>query len=224
MTRPAVAAFVKTPGSSPVKTRLAAVVGEVNAEWFYRLCVAATRAVVRSAELAPYWAVAEEGALADPIWNSLDRVPQGPGELGERLDRVYRMLLRRHPAVLLIGADAPLLTREMLEAAAKAVREPATPFALSRSADGGYALFAGSRPLPSEAWTTVPYSCERTAEVFVGKLLPFGAVADLTPLDDVDSFDDLRRLVAGGEGRSLLPEQRAVIAFAEHLLHLSGDD
>jgi hypothetical protein len=225
MTRPAVAVFVKTPGRSPIKTRLAAAVGKANAEWFYRLCVAAAEAVSRSSGLIPYWAVAEESGLADPIWTSFDRVPQGPGELGERLDRVYRTLLGRHSAVLLIGADAPLLTYELLDVAAAAVQGTApAPFALSRSIDGGYALFAGSRPLPSEVWTTTPYSCGQTADVFIERLRPYGSVAALPPINDVDSFDDLPRLISDAAGRSLLPEQAAVVAFAEQLLRLSGDD
>ncbi len=218
---------MKTPGRSPVKTRLAASVGQVNAERFYRLSIAAVGAVAKSLGPdgpTPYWAVAEEDSIDHPNWAEFERVAQGPGGLGERLDAVYRGLLLRHPAVLLIGADAPLLTPQVIAAAAKVVSNPATTFALCRSHDGGYALFAGARPLPSEVWTAVPYSCGRTAEEFITRLRPHGAVVELPPIDDVDTAADLPRLVAAASEVSLLPEQAAVVAFARRLLGLPGDD
>lgn len=225
MIRPAVAIFVKTPGYSPVKTRLAAVVGEARAEQFYRLCVEAVEAVLRSCGASgpkPYWAVSEAAAIDGPIWRRFERIGQGEGGLGERLNRVYRDLRDRHGTVLFVGADGPLLSKELIEAAVEPLGKENRSFALSRSADGGYGLFAGRRALPADVWTTVPYSCERTADEFVGRLRAHGDVVELPPLDDVDAFDDLSRLIELAAGRALLPEQAAVIAYARQLIEAPG--
>ncbi len=219
--RPALAVFVKTPRLSPVKTRLAAAVGQAEAERFYELCLNAAEAVAQAAVaqcgVRPYWAVAEPAAADHPRWQAFERIPQGDGGLGDRLDRVYRTLGQRHRVVLLVGADAPTLSPAAIKAAIGAVTDPATPFALARSSDGGYALFAGARPLPPDVWLGVPYSCGRTADVFLERLRPFGDGRELDSLDDVDTADDLGRLALTETG-PLLPQQAAVIDFARRLL------
>ncbi|HEV8692715.1 MAG TPA: hypothetical protein VGQ93_00795, partial [Lysobacter sp.] len=57
------AIFVKTPGYSPVKTRLAADCGRAYAEAWYRRAAAAVASVAKIAAdregIAVYWAVAE---------------------------------------------------------------------------------------------------------------------------------------------------------------------
>ena len=70
----AVATFVKTPGISPLKTRLAKEIGEESAINFYNLSLNAIRNVLKAAEqesqktLKPYWAVAEKQALGTSEW------------------------------------------------------------------------------------------------------------------------------------------------------------
>ncbi|MDQ3495902.1 MAG: hypothetical protein M3485_10390, partial [Pseudomonadota bacterium] len=68
------AIFVKTPGHSPLKTRLAAGIGRESAERFHRLAAEAVAAVARAAQatppgLATAWAVAEDSALDDALWS-----------------------------------------------------------------------------------------------------------------------------------------------------------
>ncbi|MDQ3331818.1 MAG: DUF2064 domain-containing protein [Planctomycetota bacterium] len=225
--RGAIAVFVKTPGHSPVKTRLAASVGVERAEELYRLCLTATEAVVaracRVAAVDGYWAVAESNCLHLPRWRSLPAISQGVGGLGDRLDFVYGSLLERHPFVLLVGADAPLLSAEAVLAAATAMTGNHASFAISRASDGGYVMFAGRMPLPREVWTSVPYSASNTAEEFISRLRRFGEVIELEPFDDVDVIVDLRQLIAA-ENRVPLPEQRAVVDFARRLVaDVSGD-
>ncbi len=219
----AIAVFVKTIGRSPVKTRLAAAIGPGGATEFYRRCVAATHAVVEracfSAPLEPYWAVAEAEAIHDPTWSSFSTIPQGEGTLGDRLDRVYRTLLRRHPFVILIGADAPLLSTELIASAAMAMTASAGPtFAISRSSDGGYSLFAGRLALPSDVWQSVPYSSPSTAEVFVSELQRFGDVIELPSVDDIDTIADLRSFVRAADDVQLLPQQAEAVMYAQQLL------
>ena len=222
--RGAIAIFVKTIGRSPVKTRLAAAIGRESSTTFYRLCLAATEAVVRKAcarsSLDAYWAVAEAVGVDDDRWRSFATLAQGEGDLGERLDRVYRELLARHSFVLLIGADVPLLSAEAIQSAARLMRDAdRPPFVISRSHDGGYGLFAGRVAIPGWLWCRVPYSSPLTADEFVSQLRGLGDVAELPAIGDVDVADDLARLLADAAGSdSLLAEQTAVVDFAAALL------
>jgi glycosyltransferase A (GT-A) superfamily protein (DUF2064 family) len=216
----AAAIFVKTPGLSPVKTRLAASIGRADAERFHTLSAEAVAGVVRRAAgdrpgtLAPYWAVAERGAGG---WGGMEVVAQGEGGLGERLSRVYDALLARHRFVLFVGADSPQLSPGALADAAE--RAGRGGFVLGPAEDGGFYLFGGSRPLPREVWTRVPYSEAGTLEALETELARHGPIERVGTLFDVDTPADLRRLRALLRGdRALLPEQAALAAWLATLL------
>jgi hypothetical protein len=81
---PMIAIFVKTPGLSPVKTRLAAAIGEKRALEFYRLAIEAVREVVSASGLQACWAVAEETA----DWTGFPVIFQGEGALGTIMSTV----------------------------------------------------------------------------------------------------------------------------------------
>lgn len=208
----ALAIFVKTPGLSPVKTRLAAAIGRDAAEHFHRqaaACVAiAARAV--GAALTPYWAVAEAEGLDDAQWQSLPRLWQGEGDLGARMARVYDTLLARHGSALLIGADVPQVMADDLSAAVAAVSQPDTPWVLGPAADGGFWLVGGRLPIPRAAWRDTPWSQPDTTVRFVSALVTVPArLRTLRDVDDVDDLDALRRrggdLLAPGS-KPRLPE------------------
>lgn len=207
----AIAAFVKTPGHSPLKTRLAADRGVRFAEAFHRHACAATAAVMRAAaardaRLQPHWAVAEPAALHGPLWRGMPRLWQGDGDLGARLSHVYSTLLATHRGVILIGADAPQLRADDLIAAADAL--DARPFVLAPSFDGGFWLFGGRRPLPRAVWTQTPWSQPDTCARLADALASHGEQASLRMLRDVDCADDLPALRdALAKSPAPLPEQ-----------------
>lgn len=190
------AIFVKTPGLSPVKTRLAHGIGPSAAEDFHRHAAAAVADVARRARqtlpaLMPYWAVAEAEAMTAPSWRDLPRLAQGDGDLGARMRRIYDTLRAHHGAALLIGADAPQLQATDLQAACHALRT--ADAVIGPSVDGGFWLFGGRAALPDAAWETTPWSRADTRERFVAAL---GAVTlgTLRTLRDVDERDDLPAL------------------------------
>lgn len=214
----AVAAFVRTPGHSPGKTRLAAGIGAERAAEFYRLALAVTAAVLEGAGqlgLAPYWAVAEAEGVDDPRWQALPRLWQGEGSLGERQDRVYRQLLKSHPAALLIGADCPLLAPGDLLQAGRCLGG-GVPLVLGPATDGGYYLFGGRIPVPGAVWNGVEYSRPGTAGELLAALRLLGVVELLPELPDVDTRADLGRMLCHGRAvGELLPAQRALIRWVE---------
>lgn len=212
----ALAIFVKTPGHSPIKTRLAASLGAPAAIAFHRLAAQAVAETAQAAcahapMLQAYWAVAENAALDDPLWRNLPQLWQGEGSLGERLHRVYATLLVRHERVLLVGVDAPQLTQELLLQACDALTDAATPCVIGEAHDGGFWLFGGRVPIAHEIWCGVRYSCADTARQLRAALRPLGAPASLPTLTDIDHAHDLPALAAALDTLpALLPAQQAV--------------
>jgi hypothetical protein len=196
----ALAVFVKTPGLSPIKTRLAEGLGRDRALAFYRLSVAAVEAtavaVTASNDVAAHWAVAEEAGLADSQWHRFPRIDQGTGGLGERLGHVFGQLRRRSDAVIAIGGDSPQITPELIRWACGPLRQDRGQAAhvLGRCHDGGFYLVGTNRPLPPETWRDVPYSTPDAAARLAENLAPQGPIVELPRLCDVDRADDLTLL------------------------------
>jgi glycosyltransferase A (GT-A) superfamily protein (DUF2064 family) len=163
--------------------------------------------------LTPYWAVAEEAALSHLDWRDFPTVYQGEGDLGARLSHMYDTLLRRHPWVIFIGADAPQITPELLTEAARVLSEIGD-FVLGPAEDGGYYLFGGATALPYTLWIAVPYSAADTLEIFAELLQAFGPIQYVPELCDVDTVDDLVRLSYEMARRAnLLDEQQKLFTW-----------
>lgn len=220
----ALAIFVKTPGFSPVKTRLALSIGTSDAEQFYVLSAKTVAAAVgeasRCVRLTPYWAVAEQGALGDPLWSRFQRIWQGDGELGERLGYVYEELIRRYSFVVFIGADSPDLSAKRLVDASSLLSQDTQPnFVIGRAEDGGFYLFGGSAPIPRRIWREVPYSQSTTATELAFRIERLGTLKALPPLLDVDTFEDLKSMVlAEDQNQEVSSERKALRSWVRQLL------
>ena len=187
--------FVKTPTLSPVKTRLGKEVGQMRAEAFYLSSAEAVASVAQQSsselELTAYWAIAELEAMQSAAWADLPQLAQGPGSLGERMAQIYRLLLNRHDSALLIGADAPQLTCELLSRAVHWLSLAGPRLVIGPAADGGFWLFGGNCLLPDSAWIQAAYSRPDTFRQFVAAMHPHGQWLELDALTDVDHGADL---------------------------------
>ena len=184
----AIAIFVKTPGLSPLKTRLAATIGQQKAEFFYRLSLKSIVSTLREVEISPYWAVGEVNGLYDPLWDDFEKLHTGDGDLGDRQSHVYNKLLKTFEAVILIGADAPQLSKKFIEEAITALRSH--DFVIGPATDGGYYLLGGRSKIASQAWSETPWSHENTREILVSKLDSKPHL--LAMLTDVDTKSDFK--------------------------------
>lgn len=215
-----IAVFVKTPGFSPLKTRLAIRIGQDAAETFHRLSAMAVAEVIAEAQrampqLAAYWAVAEDDALDAPIWRDLPRIAQGDGDLGARMQHVCDLLRQRHGRALLIGADAPQLRADDFITACEMLATH--DCVLGPSEDGGFWLFATRGAVPDSAWNTTPWSQADTASRFLAAL-DGRSVASLRRLRDVDSVDDLAALAATLDALPApTPKQTALLTWLRAL-------
>jgi uncharacterized protein len=210
-----IAIFVKTPGHSAVKTRLAAGIGAPAAEEWYRRAAAAVAAVAQRAAFehgaTVYWAVAEAAALDHGAWSFLPRLPQGEGGLGARMGRVHAALVERHRTGVLLGADTPQIAAGLLGRALAWCEHPLPRHVLGPAHDGGFWLYAGNRVSPLAVWESVPYSEPDTAHNFRAAFKARPAWLELPTLTDVDSAGDLATMNAElASLPTLLPEQIAL--------------
>jgi len=185
--------MAKSPVMGRVKRRLGRDIGDVAATSCYRNCLA--HAVLR---LAPdqRWrtvlAVDPDRAVAEHAWPSrrrIARLPQGRGDLGRRMQRLFA-LLPPGPAII-VGSDIPAISpAHIAEAFRRLGRADAV---LGPAPDGGYWLIGLKRmprvlsPFAAVRWSS-PHALADTLANLKGK-----RVAHAATLSDVDSAEDFRR-------------------------------
>ncbi len=190
------AIFVKTPGLSPIKTRLAADHGRAFAEHWHRLAAAAVASIaqrfIERSGWQAYWAVAESAGLSQ--WGGFPCLYQGEGGLGERMARIHQDLLDRHGRALLIGADSPQLSVDHLLAAQRALDDG--QHVIGPAEDGGFWLLGSACPIAADIWSGVPYSRADTGQRMEAALGGGKACRRIDRLRDLDRSNDLAPLRA----------------------------
>lgn len=195
--KPALAIFVKTPGLTPLKTRLAKTIGEKMALEFYNHSLKAVTETIKNSPVEPFWAVAEKEGAQGNFWKDFNVLHTGDGDLGQRQCYIYNHLLSLgHKEVVLIGADAPQLSSEIVSKALNKLNEK-TNFIFGPANDGGYYLLAGNKEIPANIWSEVPWSDEKTLEVFKKRLSDKyqNECLELKVLTDVDEEEDLKQVI-----------------------------
>jgi hypothetical protein len=194
--RPRLVLFVKEPAAGRVKTRLARGLGPARATAFYRH---ATAIAVARLSGDPRWqtvlAVAPDAALASRAWSpALDRVAQGGGDLGDRLDRVMAGL--PPGPVVIVGTDVVGMRPHHVAAAFRRLGRSDAVF--GPAPDGGYWL-VGLRRRPSlpRAFDGVRWSSEH-ALADTRANLAARDVALIEALDDIDEVSDHAAAAARG--------------------------
>jgi len=226
----AVAAFAKTPGLSPVKTRLAAEIGENLAEQFYRMSVEAVEDILLSVQsqsnnlIIPYWALAEIEGSKNKMWNSIPSIWTGDGDLGKRLFNVSRQMLKLYDCVMMTGTDSPQLDPQIFFDAYSMLKTSRDKCVIGPSIDGGFYLFGSSFQIPENIWTDVQYSRDDTLEQLLYMLKEAGIKHTLLEkMADADTFDDLKiisRSLQTNIGKNL-PAQTKLSAWLDNLFKVT---
>jgi rSAM/selenodomain-associated transferase 1 len=130
--------MVKEPRLGTVKTRLAREIGAAEATRFYRTVSAN---LVRRLGADPRWrlqlAVTPDRAVHCGAWGGrTERVPQGRGDLGERMLRL--LLAARAERAVLVGSDIPAIRSRHIAAAFAALTRHDLVF--GPATDGGFWL------------------------------------------------------------------------------------
>lgn len=193
----AIAIFVKTPGLSPVKSRLARSIGEKLAIDCHLRCAHAVAAVARQAGIGPvYWALAEDHPRALETWQGLPTICQRGADLGMRMQGVHDELIGRHGRSLLLGADLPQIEAGPLrEAAARlSIGEPVGVIGPAR--DGGFWLVGANTRLPAEVWLAPAYGKDRVLQDFLAADTTARRWHELRQHSDLDTLEDLPLVLA----------------------------
>lgn len=187
--------FAKEPVAGRVKTRLCPPLSAAEAAGLYRSCLDETVAAMGGAgfDLVLFY----DGA-ADYFRRAFPGVrllPQGEGDLGERMERALRSLLAGGcGAAALIGSDTPDLPVPLVEEAFVALRQ--ADAVVAPAADGGYVLVGERRHAP-ELFRDIPWSTAgvlaATRRRAAGAAISFREVGGW---EDVDDLPSLRRLLA----------------------------
>ena len=197
------AIFLKEPRLGRAKGRLARDVGHSEAWLFYRRLV---RRVLPPLARDPRWRAClattpDDWRGREPFWPlALPHLEQGPGDVGQRMLRVFRNL-PPGPAII-VGSDIPNLSPAHVARGFAALGR--ADMVLGPAADGGYWLIGLSPraraidPFQGVRWSS-PWALADTE-----RALPAGfrlALADR--LADVDDGPAYRRWRAKASGASL---------------------
>ena len=185
--RPRLALFARYPTPGRAKTRLIPALGAQGAADQHRRLTERTLATLHATGLSVE--VRSTGAPADSFRRWLGDVvviPQGGGLLGARMARAAR----ESPAIL-IGADIPDLTTELVQTAATLLQRHSV--VIGPALDGGYYLIGVREPAP---WLFAPmaWGSDTVLTETLERCAARGIVPGLlTPLADLDRPEDIAR-------------------------------
>lgn len=182
--------MLKEPHPGRVKTRLGREIGMVPAAWWFRHQVAGLLRRVRDPRWQTVLAVSpDREGLDSRVWpEDLVRWPQGRGNLGDRMARIFRDM--PPGPVAIIGADIPGITNGHIRAAFRTLGQSDAVF--GPAPDGGYWLvgMARRKAPPPGLFNGVHWSTDHALADTV-TTLPGHRIARIDTLRDVDNASDL---------------------------------
>ncbi len=184
--------MVKEPHPGRVKTRLGRDLGLTSAAWWFRH---QTRKLIRTVARDARWQTVlavspDREGLQSRIWPAdLPRWPQGQGDLGDRMGRIFREA--PHGPIVIVGADIPNITPQLINKAFRALGNHDAVF--GPAPDGGYWLIGlknGVNAVPPKMFENVRWSTEHALTDTIATLGDM-RVAMIDTLQDVDTIRDL---------------------------------
>lgn len=210
--------FAKAPEPGKVKTRLSPPLSPDQAaaiqEASLRDVVARARGIV--ADLRIRYADGIGGSTYfGEAFADLEALPQGAGDLGRRLCRVFEDgFASGLSRLVVIGSDSPTLPRSELEAAFEALGT--ADVVIGPAIDGGYylvGLHARTWPRARCLFRDIPWSTDGVLDATTGRAAAAMFRMDLLrPWYDIDRFSDLRLAEADAEGDSNLARELALLS------------
>ncbi len=188
--------MVKEPRPGRVKTRLGRDIGMTSAAWWFRHQSLSLLRRIRDKRWRVIVAVApDKQGFASRIWPvDFDRVKQGNGDLGRRMQRA----LSNAPIgpVCLIGADVPGIGRQQIAEAFTTLARYQVVF--GPATDGGFWLVGLRHPRLASAsmFDSVRWSSEHALADSLENLSD-RSIGFARTLQDVDTAEDLVHVTRG---------------------------
>ena len=209
--------LAKTPGLSPLKTRLAKKIGIEKTLEFYSLC---KRCLERFSLLDSYYtylATGEKEGSKDPFWSNFSAFHAEGRSLAEKQSFIFDRLLPTHNSVLLIGMDIPQIDPKLIESAFLNLER--NDFVLGPTRDGGFYLFGSNKKVSKKVWTQTPWGSKETAKEFTRLL--YSQPSLLRTLTDVDRYEDLD-FVAKEMPSKMSLEQKDIVYWIKKLIRYTN--
>jgi rSAM/selenodomain-associated transferase 1 len=190
--------FARTPQAGRVKRRLAREIGLSATMHFYRTTLGGQIRRLTSDRRWTVWLfVTPDGSLRHPAWRGVARSnvrPQGPGDLGQRMLRPFRVL--PPGPVVLVGSDIPALRAHHIADAFRQLGRHDLVF--GPASDGGFWLIGAHRlrPMPHGLFVGVRWSTAKTLADTLSGIPARYSIGFAAMLDDVDDAQALRRFNA----------------------------
>lgn len=212
--------FAKNPYLSPVKTRLEKETSKDFALDFYQKSLRTTIQLLqnlkfRTTNTTFYIAVAEESGLDHQIWHDYNKVSQGGGGLGEKLNKVYHELSNKFDAVFFFGADSPFISQNLITTSIDSFLHSDKEFIIGPSLDGGFYMFGGKAPIEKNIWNAVEYSTNQTCKQLMELISEFSSYIEIEKQFDIDEIEDFAHLSKLEESQ-LSPNQQELFHWIKH--------
>lgn len=189
--------FLKSPRPGAVKTRLAKTLGADAACAAYRALVETLLRRLATVENVELCYSPDDARQEIVFWlrEGWRAAPQGPGDLGERLERAFRNAFANGARrVIVIGSDCPDITNVDLEEGWSALQSNGV--VLGPAVDGGYWLIGLRAPQPA-LFADMPWSTSALLQATLDRCADAGLrVQLLRTLSDVDTEQDWREFLA----------------------------
>jgi len=187
-------------GQGPVKTRLAATIGQPTAREIYRQMVESLWSRLAHPDLHRHlWATPAAELSRMALWlPGADAIhAQTSGDLGARMAAAFHTAFTSNsPWAAVVGTDAPRLDAAWVLAAGAQLEQ--ADVVMTPTEDGGYALLAMKR-LYKPLFTDMPWSTEAVAVETRRRAAQAGLVlVETETVRDLDDAEDLAVLRAEG--------------------------
>ena len=193
--------FTKFWQPGHVKTRLADQMGREKAAEVYRVFVEHLACQLETSADRRELVISPDRRVSDPAFECFRNwicVPQGSGNLGDRMLRYLSNAKSEDHKVVIIGGDCPTLDTECIEAAFHALDD--SKVVIGPCDDGGYYLLGFRGPWfgsLSAMFDDMPWGTGVVFQRTVAALESIEIKPALLPDErDVDTYDDLQDLLA----------------------------
>ena len=184
--------FAKAPAMGRVKTRLARDIGNFNAWRFYRNMVKELIKRVGQGKWNTVLCVSPDDYNGSFFGKRYPIIPQGGGDLGERMQRVFDDVGPKYGKgpLVLIGGDIPSIQKAHIENAFDALKDSDITF--GPATDGGYWMVGMRRSKRRiSPFFDVRWSTKHTLSDTVENIDLMNRISFIDMLSDVDKGEDL---------------------------------